>query len=175
MEELDLVEVSGHYIGQLEAYRAEFPSGRMQATPDPDRIPGLDCLERFDSAVDWLSFCREMKGKITWYLSVRRSDGKVIGAVCFRHRLEYDDDDIEFASHIGYSVRPDERGKGYAKAQLRLALGKAREHGLTRVRLVYRDCNAGSNRTILACGGVPIGSVRGEESGMTVNRYDIPL
>ena len=173
MNELELIKPSGKYCEKIAEYRAEFPPDRMRVTLDPDRIPGLDHLEKFSSVSDWLNYCREMTGKITWYLSVRKSDGKLVGAACLRHRLEYDDDDIEFASHIGYSIRPCERGKGYAKEQLRLVLQKAKELGIAPVRIVCLDCNIGSIRTILSNGGIYIDSITGEESGLTINRYDI--
>ena len=114
-----------------------------------------------------------MKDRISWYMSVRKDDGRIVGFCCLRHKLEYDDDDPEFASHIGYSVRPSERGKGYAKEQLRQLLRIANEAGIESVRVVCRDINIGSICTILTNGGVFADSVYGEESGMTINRYDI--
>ena len=159
---------------EIENYRAEFPADREQVTAEPDRIPGLDYLEECGTVREWLEFCETMAGKITWYMSVRESDGKIVGFCCLRHKLEYDDDDEEFASHIGYSVRPSERGKGYAKEQLRLVLEKAKKLGLPSVRVICRDSNIGSVKTILANGGVFLDTLHGEESGLTVNRYDIP-
>ena len=173
MEKLRLVKPTTEYISQIEDYLASFPEDRMQVTYDPERIPGLDYLEDFEKVAEWLAFCESMKDKISWYLTVRESDGKVVGCCCLRHKLEYDDDDPDFASHIGYSVRPDERRKGYAKEQLRLALKEAHELGIETVRIICRDINIGSNKTILANGGVFVDAVYGEESGLTVNRYDV--
>ena len=173
MGELRLVPPSPEYAEQIREYRTEFPSERMRVTYDPERIPGLDYLENYKEIYDWLSFCDSMKDRITWYMSVRSGDGKIVGFSCLRHKLEYDDDDAEFASHIGYSIRPSERGKGYAKEQLRLVLEKAWEMGIDPVRIVCRDTNAASIRTILADGGRYLDSVYGEESGLTINRYDI--
>lgn len=170
-----LVEVSAEYAQKIAEYRAEFPKNAMRVTYTPDRIPGLDYLEEYDNVYDWLSFCSEMSGKITWFLSIREDDGKVVGCLVLRHRLEYDDDDIEFASHIGYAVCPSERGRGYAKQQLALGLEKARQLGLDRVRIVCRDINIGSNKVIAANGGVYADTIHGEESGMNINRYDICL
>ena len=168
-----LVTPSSDHAEKIREYRDEFPADRLRVTYDPDRIPGMDYLEKYNNIQDWIEFCDSVKDKITWYMSVRRCDGKVVGFSCLRHSLEYDDDDIEFASHIGYSIRPEERGKGYAKEQLRLVLEKAWELGIDPVRIICSDTNDASRRTILACGGRFIDSVYGEESGLTVNRYEI--
>ena len=175
MSELTARVVTEADAGIIEAYRGEFPKDRMRVTLDPKRIPGLDYLEHYRNAQDWLDFCAGMKGKIGWYLTFRVSDGKLIGAFCLRFRLEYDDDDPEFASHIGYSIRPSERGKGYGKEQLRLALLEAKKLGLPSLRIVCRDLNEASNRAIRANGGVFLDTIHGEESGMNVNRYEIRI
>ena len=175
MEELTLIRISQQHLREIEAYRAAFPADRPQVTWNRDRIPGLDHLEEYGSTEAWLAFCDSMGGKISWYLTRRSGDGKIVGAVVLRARLEYDDDDPEFCSHIGYSIRPDERRKGYAARQLRLCLDKARALGLSKVRLICSDTNEGSKRTILRNGGIFLDSIYGEESGITVNRYDIRL
>lgn len=175
MNKLKLIEVSAEYAEQIWEYKEEFPAERMRVTYDPSRIPGLDYLENYDNVLEWLRFCETMTNKLTWYMSIRESDGKIVGFIVFRHKLEYDDDDIAFASNFGYSIRPSERGKGYAKEQLKLGLQKAKELGLDKVRIICRDINIGSNKTILANGGVYVDMVRGEISGLNVNRYDIPI
>ena len=162
-------------IPAIRAYIAEFPADRMRVTFNPQRIPGLDGCEEYPDVAQWLAYCRSMRGKISWYMTVRKNDGKLIGFICLRHSMEYDDDEGEFASHIGYSVRPGERNKGYATEQLRLTLMKARQLGLPSVRLICRVENEASNRVILRCGGKFIDTIHGEESGLNVNRYDIPL
>lgn len=171
--EIILTEPTEAYAEQIREYRDEFPQDRTRVTFQPDRIPGMDHLEAFGSVSEWLCFCERMKDRITWYMALRPADGRIVGFCCLRHSLAYDDDDPAFASHIGYSIRPGERGKGYGREQLRLALVKAREMGIGTVRLVCCDRNTGSIRTILANGGVYVDSVYGEESGLTVNRYDI--
>ncbi len=173
MDEIRLIRPSPEYAEQIREYRDEFPADWMRVTYDPERIPGLDYLEKFKSIHDWIRFCDSMKDRITWYMSVRLCDGKIVGFCCLRHKLEYDDDDIEFASHIGYSVRPGEREKGYAREQLRLVLEKAEAFGIDPVRIICSERNEASIRTILANGGRFIDSVYGEESGLVVNRYEI--
>lgn len=174
-DEIILVKPSSENENEIRDYRDAFLMEDKKYSYIADRIPGLNLLEEFDEISDWISFCDSVSDKISWYMGVRKADGKVIGFSCFRHRLKYDDDDPEFASHIGYSVRPDERGKGYAKAILRLTLQKAAELGKKKVRLICIDTNTASSQVIKACGGILIDSVYGGESGVTVNRYDIPL
>jgi len=173
MDKLKLVKVSAEYADEIVEYKSEFPDDRERVTYDPTRIPGMDYLEKYDNIFDWLEFCEKMSDKLTWYMTIRECDNKIIGFIVFRHKLEYDDDDIEFASNLGYSIRPSERRKGYAKEQLRLGLEKAKEFGLNKVRIVCRDTNIGSNKTILANDGVYIDSIYGELSGININRYDI--
>lgn len=86
------------------------------------------------------------------FFAVRESDGKIIGMVDIRHRLN--DFLAAFGGHIGYGVRPTERRKGYAAEILRLALDYARrEIGLKRAMIACYGENEGSWRTILANGG----------------------
>lgn len=181
MTPIKLMKVSAGYAEKIGEYRAEFPADRMRVTYNPARIPGLDYLEKFgdglkyENILDWLKFCEDMSDKLTWYMSIRESDDKIVGFIVFRHKLEYDDDDREFASNFGYSVRPSERGKGYGKEQLRLGLQKAKAFGLNQVRIVCRDINIGSNKTILANGGIYVDTIHGMESDLNINRYDIQI
>lgn len=175
MSGLLLVSPTVSDISAIEAYRAEFSPDRMRVTLNENRVPGMDYLEEYDSVAAWLRFTDEMRGKISWYMTVRQRDKRLVGFICLRHRLEYDDDDPEFRSHIGYSVRPSERGKGLGAEQLRLCLQKAKEIGLKTVRIVCRDINIPSAKTILASGGRYVDTIHGEESGMNIQRYDVPI
>ena len=173
MKNIKLIKVSGEYAHEILEYTEEFQNQRMRVTYNPNRIPGLDYLEEYENVSEWICYCESMLNKITWYMAIRENDNKIVGFIVFRHKLEYDDDDIEFASNFGYSVRPSERGKGYAKEILKLGLEKAKQYGIEKVRIVCRDINIGSNKTIVANGGVYIDTIHGEISGMNINRYDI--
>ena len=174
MDTLQLVQPSAAWAEAIREYRDAFPAERLRVTLEPDRIPGLDMLEQFPTVEAWLRFVETQQDRISWFLTVREGDGRIVGCACLRHRLEYDDDDPDFASHIGYSVRPDEQGRGYGKAQLRLVLREARRLGLGDVRIICRDLNTASRRVIEGCGGRFLDALHGEESGLTVYRYDVP-
>ena len=59
---------------------------------------------------------------------------------------------ITYGGHIGYSIRPGRRGRGYGKRILELALGKARRLGLDRA-LVTCDADNLASKRIIECNG----------------------
>ena len=70
-------------------------------------------------------------------------------------RLELNDYLRNFGGHIGYSIRPTERRKGYNKINLYLGLIEAKEKfKLDKVMLDCSADNIGSNKTIQSLGGV---------------------
>ena len=87
----------------------------------------------------------------TMYFAVR-NDGKLIGAVTVRHKLNEQTNKSSGGGHVGFGVRPTERRKGYAKEILRLALNKLAERGINDVMINCASDNIGSEKTILACG-----------------------
>ena len=75
-----------------------------------------------------------------------RDDGKMIGIANIRHPLE---GFYKNTGHIGYSVRPSEREKGYATEILRQMLKYAKKQGLTDIYLVCKKDNGASRKTIV--------------------------
>ena len=78
-------------------------------------------------------------------------DGKVVGFLNLRLRLN--DFLLEEGGHIGYSIRPSERGKGYAKESLRQGLQIAKEKNIHRALVTCSTENPASRAVILANGG----------------------
>ncbi|HEU5226316.1 MAG TPA: GNAT family N-acetyltransferase [Ktedonobacteraceae bacterium] len=79
-------------------------------------------------------------------------DGQtVIGEIRFRPNLvpPYE----KYSGHIGYNIRPLQRGKGYATRQLALLLDEARKLQLAGVSLTIDDENPASVRVIEKNGG----------------------
>ena len=69
-------------------------------------------------------------------------------------RLRLNEGLLNHAGHIGYSIRPSERGKGYAKEYLRQGLQVAKEKNIKRVLVTCSTENPASRAVILANGGV---------------------
>lgn len=85
------------------------------------------------------------------YFLVREKDNKIVGMIDLRLGLnEYL---REFGGHIGYSIRPTERKKGYNKINLYLILQVAKKHNLEKVLITCANYNQGSRKTILALDG----------------------
>lgn len=73
--------------------------------------------------------------------------------------------------HIGYEVRPSERGKGYATKVLQLCLELARRAGLKRALLTCAKKNVASARVIVKCGGVLENEVTSPRDGQPALRF----
>ncbi len=76
---------------------------------------------------------------------------EIVGMVNIR--LALNDGLWAHGGHIGYSIRPSERRKGYNKVNLYLALKVCQNHGLEAVLLDCDKSNIGSAKTIRALGG----------------------
>ena len=79
-------------------------------------------------------------------------DGQAVGFLYLRLRLN--DYLLEVGGHIGYSIRPSERGKGYAKEALSQGLQVAKEKNIKRALVTCSTENPASRAIILANGGV---------------------
>lgn len=88
-------------------------------------------------------------------------DKEAVGFLNLRLRLN--DYLLRYAGHIGYSVKPSERGKGYAKAMLAQALKIAISKNISKVLVTCRVDNPASRAVIVANGGVLEDSCKGIE------------
>ena len=78
------------------------------------------------------------------------AEQKIVGVITFRHELT---DFYKDSGHIGYSVRPSERGRGYATEMLRQLLSIAKEQGFRNILLTCKIDNIASQRVISKNGG----------------------
>ena len=77
--------------------------------------------------------------------------GQAVGFLNLRLRLS--DYLLEEGGHIGYSIRPSERGMGYAKESLRQGLEVAKGKNIKRALVTCSTENPASRAVILANGG----------------------
>ena len=129
---MKLIEPTMEYDKQIQAYRREF----LETEGSMD---GCGSLRRFETTQEWLYQVEALKRPettppqlvpSTQYIYVREADNKVVGVIqirhCFNEFLE------KYAGHIGYSVCPTERRKGYATQMLRLVLPECKALGIDR-------------------------------------------
>ncbi|MBR2578189.1 MAG: GNAT family N-acetyltransferase [Erysipelotrichaceae bacterium] len=79
-------------------------------------------------------------------------EGNYVGIFKLRHRLN--EKLADGAGHIGYGIRREYRGKGYAAEGLRLCLEKCKEKGIREVYLSCNKDNIASYKTQLKNGAV---------------------
>ncbi len=168
---MKLILPSAEYAEEIRAYRQAFLDAG-------DSMDGAGPLRRAEDPLDWLRKCEacrhpesvpEGQVQATQFIYVRESDQRLVGMLQVRH---YFNEYLEkYAGNIGYSVRPDERRKGYATAMLREALPFCRRIGLDRVLISCLVENEGSRRTILANGGVYESTVHVPNKDVDVQRY----
>lgn len=107
------------------------------------------------------------------YFLVRQSDNKIVGMVNIR--LALNESLKLLAGHIGYSIRPTERRKGYNKINLYLALKVCGEHNIGEVILDCKKGNIGSEKTIQALGGSFQKEFYSEQEESYIERYTIDV
>ena len=105
-------------------------------------------------------------------LAIRRRDDKVVGVIDLRHHINHPILGT-WGGHCGYSVRPSERGKGYAKEMLRLNMQNAKSMGIEKLLITCDLKNAASEKTILANGGVYENTINVD--GRDLKRYWITV
>ena len=124
-------------------------------------MDGCGSLRRIDNPLEFIQKCIDYESPetlppdkvlATQFILIRSKDNRLVGMIQVRH---YFNDYLEkYAGNIGYSIRPSERRKGYAKEMLKMALPFCRDLGLKKVLITCIDGNVGSERTILANGGI---------------------
>ncbi len=180
MEQLILLEPQMEYADDIWEFRREI----LECDADTeDQFAGCMSLDECKSAEEWIKICNLRKREETcgevgttvpshMYLAVRKKDNKLIGMIDLRHHINHPVLGT-WGGHCGYSVRPSERGKGYAKEMLRLNIRNAQKLGIPKLLITCDAENRASEKTILANGGVFEKTI--EVDGCTMKRYWISL
>ena len=161
MEEIKLIEPTTDYAEDIWAFRREILE---KDTDSEDQFAGCMSLDISASAEEWIHICQLRKNEKTcrevgtevpsdMYLAIRQSDNRLVGIIDLRHHINHPILGT-WGGHCGYSVRPSERGKGYAKEMLRLNIQNAKRLGIEKMLVTCDTSNSASEKTILANGGV---------------------
>lgn len=171
METFMLTKPTMEYAEQIVEYRKAF----LEAG---DSMDGTGPLRRIENPSEYIKICEDCEDPTkvpdnfvpaTQFLFVREFDNRLVGMIQVRH---YFNDFLEkFGGHIGYSIRPDERRKGYAKKMLAMVLPFCKEIGLEKVLISCVDGNVGSEKTIRANGGVYESTVLEPDRNVNLKRF----
>ena len=133
-------ETAQDHLAQIAEDAADFVSRQVnrEATGSPLELPDGTTVPRLPGFMLWM-----------W-------DGEFCGSIGFRWQPGTTELPPYCLGHIGYSVVPWKRGRGYATRALQLVLPYARAEGLSFVELTTDADNLASRRVIEANGGTLI-------------------
>lgn len=170
-----LVEPSEEYSEQI----AEYKQACLDANSSMD---GCGPLRRCENPTAYISECRKYtspetlpEGLVlaTQFFYIRKADNHLVGMIQVRHY--FNDYLSKFGGHIGYSIKPAERRKGYATSMLKAVLPYCKEIGLDKILISCIDSNIGSEKTILNNDGVYESTVYERNEKCYLKRFWITL
>lgn len=175
MTDFTLIAPSKEFERQAFEYIQEFLKHNSE-------INGTAGLNRYDNYDEWLlklekslDIANIPEGKVpgNTYFFIRTEDSKIIGMITIRHKLN--ESLFNRGGHIGYSIRPTERKKGYGTLMLKLALEKCKELNLSRVLITCNKVNVASAKVIENNNGILENEVFSEAFSEITQRYWINL
>ncbi len=180
MKRIELVEPQNKYADDIWEFRREI----LEYDADnEDKFAGCMSLDVSKSADEWVELCKLRTSEETCrqtgvdvpsniYLAIRKSDNKLVGVIDLRHHINHPILGT-WGGHCGYSVRPSERGNGYAKDMLCLNIKNAKSLGIDKLLITCNIINKASEKTILANGGVYEKTI--DVDGCKMKRYWITV
>lgn len=170
-----LVEPSEDYAVQIAEYRQDFLDTKSS-------MDGCGPLRRCENPTEYILECRKYtvpetlpEGTViaTQFLYIRKVDNRLVGMIQVRHY--FNKYLSKYGGHIGYSIKPGERRKGYATSMLKAVLPYCKEIGLDEILITCIHDNIGSEKTILNNGGVYESTVYEWKERCKLKRFWITL
>ena len=175
-EELLFAEPTMNFAKEIAAYRQEMldAGSSFDGCFSMKRMP--DIQEYVDYCIGWANPRRKADEHGAWgnvLFVIRKSDMKMVG--CMQVHNVLTERMKKYTGHVGYSVRPSERRKGYAKKMLAKALDFLSSFGFEEVYVSCLPENEASRKTILANNGEFVETVFVKEDNVTLEKYRIRL
>ena len=170
-----MIEPSEEYAEQIAEYKQAF----LDAESSMD---GCGPLRRCEDSLTYIEECKKYtstetltEGLVlaTQFFYIRKSDNCLVGMLQVRHY--FNDYLSKFGGHIGYSIKPGERRKGYATSMLKAVLPYCKRIGLDKILITCIDGNIGSEKAILNNGGVYETTVNEPDMKRNLKRFWIHL
>lgn len=147
--------------------------------PGIDRFEGIRDFEKIRelSFEEWIENLEKNKyeknlpdsySPYTLYLAIDNNN-EIVGAIVIRWKQV--PTLMTFGGLIGYSVRPSQRGKGYASEMLKLALDKFENISIDNILITCKDFNLASKKVIEKNGGIFENTYINKDDGYTYLRY----
>lgn len=133
---------------------------RNEFLSEGSHIPGSAALGTIENYSEWLAHVQAAKVGLperdlvasTQYLAFNDETDALVGCIQLRHSLnEYL---ANYGGHIGYSIRPSERRKGYGYEMLQACLEKAAHIGIHKALVTCDETNIASESIIRKASGV---------------------
>ena len=156
-DELFFVEPSMTYAEEISSYREEMLTAESG-------FDGCFSMKRMPDPKEYVDYCTGC---------IRKTDNRMVGCMQVHHVLN--ERMKNYTGHVGYSVRPSERRKGYATRMLAKAKDYLSSFDLSEIYVSCLPENEASRRTILANGGEYIETVYLEADNVNLERYVIKL
>jgi RimJ/RimL family protein N-acetyltransferase len=129
----------------------------LRGTPTDWLGPAGEDFDGFVAARRGVRTRWDVPSTVFWYVSGEH----YLGSLVVRHRLT--PALAEVGGHVGYHIVSPWRRQGHATRMLAAGMVECARLDLSRVLLTCASDNIGSRRVILTNGGVPAGTIRGED------------
>lgn len=176
MEKLKLIKPTIEHKDQALEYVQEFEDNNSN-------IYGISWLKKYlDNYEWWLEILKNNESKETvelWrvpakqFILIRELDNKLIWFI--QARLELNENLLQHWWHIWYSIRPSERKKHYATAQLFSVLNIYKDLSVEKVLLTCDKVNIWSAKTIQKCWWILENEIIDPEDWELIQRYWIDV
>ena len=177
MSEIKLIKPSKDLYKQYKEMMDEWNSDGSRIAPWPLHLEYstedefnkmLNRIDEVDKGINLDGYASS-----TTYWLYDEDNNRLIGASNLRHFL--DERGEKYWGHIGYGIRPAERGKGLGTLILKLTLEKAKGRGLDKVYLGAYEDNIGSWKIMENCNAQFDKIVYEDDTNLPIKKYWIDI